>query len=235
MKKCEYCNIDHDGKFGKGRFCSIGCAKGFSTKVKRKFINEIVSLKMRNGVPKNINSVCVICKSSFITEGRKKTCSDECNVLFRSGRLIGKKYKTGDERKKGSGGLRDGGGRSKMLLYTNNVGAEMKLNSEEIEIAKIMDNLKLNWERNKKGFGYADINGKFKKFYPDFYISDYDTYLEYKGWVTTEMDHKMKDSLKRNEFKLIIIYGNNKRYCNRGLCISKIQENNFLLMMELIK
>ena len=44
--KCEYCGKEHDGSYGKGRFCSASCARGFSTKAKRKEINEKVSKKI---------------------------------------------------------------------------------------------------------------------------------------------------------------------------------------------
>ena len=41
--KCESCNIVHDGTYGSGRFCCSKCARSFSTKEKRKEINEKVS------------------------------------------------------------------------------------------------------------------------------------------------------------------------------------------------
>lgn len=41
--KCENCNTDHDGSYASGRFCSLKCAKGYSTKNKRKEINKKVS------------------------------------------------------------------------------------------------------------------------------------------------------------------------------------------------
>ena len=31
--KCENCNNDHDGTYGKGRFCSVKCARGFASKI----------------------------------------------------------------------------------------------------------------------------------------------------------------------------------------------------------
>lgn len=46
MKKCENCNYKHDGSYGSGRFCSSKCARGFSTKKKRKEINKKVSDKL---------------------------------------------------------------------------------------------------------------------------------------------------------------------------------------------
>lgn len=36
MKNCENCKSEHDGTYGSGRFCSTKCARGFSTKAKRK-------------------------------------------------------------------------------------------------------------------------------------------------------------------------------------------------------
>lgn len=44
---CENCNSDHDGTLGSGRFCSVKCQKGFSTKSKRKEINEKVSRSLK--------------------------------------------------------------------------------------------------------------------------------------------------------------------------------------------
>lgn len=41
--KCELCNKEHDGSYGSGRFCSIKCARSFSTKAKRSEINKKVS------------------------------------------------------------------------------------------------------------------------------------------------------------------------------------------------
>ena len=47
MKTCENCLKEHDGSYASGRFCSNLCAKCFSTKAKRKEINEKVSKKLR--------------------------------------------------------------------------------------------------------------------------------------------------------------------------------------------
>jgi len=43
---CEYCKNEHNGSYGSGRFCSVKCARGFSTSKKRKEINKKVSLKL---------------------------------------------------------------------------------------------------------------------------------------------------------------------------------------------
>ena len=44
---CETCEVEHDGSYGSGRFCGLQCARAFSTKTKRKEINERVSLKLK--------------------------------------------------------------------------------------------------------------------------------------------------------------------------------------------
>jgi 5-methylcytosine-specific restriction endonuclease McrA len=44
---CEYCKEEHDGEYGSGRFCNSKCARGFSTKAKRKDINKNLSEKMK--------------------------------------------------------------------------------------------------------------------------------------------------------------------------------------------
>ena len=47
MKNCEYCNEEHDGSYGSGRFCNKKCASGYSTREKRKEINQTVSKKLK--------------------------------------------------------------------------------------------------------------------------------------------------------------------------------------------
>ena len=50
---CENCGTEHSGKYGSGRFCCQKCARGFSTKLKRKEISEKVS-KALFGVARNL-------------------------------------------------------------------------------------------------------------------------------------------------------------------------------------
>jgi hypothetical protein len=45
---CINCEKRHDGNYGSGRFCSVKCARGYSTKNKRAEINSKVSAKLSN-------------------------------------------------------------------------------------------------------------------------------------------------------------------------------------------
>lgn len=121
------------------------------------------------------------------------------------------------------GGPRPGGGYSKMLPYTSKHGEEMKLNSEEIKAAQYLDSISYIWSRNWKGFPYVDFEGEDRKFYPDFYLKDLDLYVEYKGWITDKMRHKMNMANKNNaDLKLLIIVGDNKRYFDDGIPLAKL-------------
>ena len=250
IMKCEFCQIDHVGEYGSGRFCCESCARKFSTSrdnlsdLKKSvciscgeqiFINKRASQnksRCKKCFPGKYNTNnkkynCMYCDKLFIPVlNTIKFCSSLCRNKGRA-KFNSKTLKTG--RKPGSGGFRERGGKAIQYEYINIHNEKMKLNKEEIEVAKILDKLKLNWCRNKKFFNYVDIDGNPRKFYPDFYVSNFDLYVEYKGWVTDKMEHKMKNALENNDFKLLIIYGNDKRYKNKGLNLKDLQNDNSLL------
>ena len=87
---CEYCEKLHDGTYGSGRFCSLTCSRGFSTRSKRKEINEKIKKSLagkdswRNR-PRLIleEKFCEYCKVSFLTKKKqKKFCSISCGAKF---------------------------------------------------------------------------------------------------------------------------------------------------------
>ncbi|MNB84573.1 hypothetical protein D3C81_804320 [compost metagenome] len=222
MKKCENCGLNHSGDFGSGRFCCLKCARAFSTKNKRSEINEKVSVKMTKN--KTLYSkTCIWCKKKFEAPYKSKKC---CSIKCANS-------KNGSVSKPNNGGLRDGGGKSKQIEYKSSVAGSMKLNNDEIRIAKILDNLNINWERNKTGFPYVDELGNKRKFYPDFYIRDFNFFVEYKGWVDSKMKHKMNNAQSLTNFNLLIIYGHDKRYKDLGLNIEQIENNSNILFQFL--
>lgn len=83
---CEHCGKTHEGTYGSGRFCSMLCARSFSTKQKRNDINARVSDKLTK---KRLYS-CVICSSIFEPSSKgNRVCSTECKSL--SKQIAGKK------------------------------------------------------------------------------------------------------------------------------------------------
>jgi very-short-patch-repair endonuclease len=80
--KCENCEIEHDGSYGSGRFCSSKCARGFSTKAKRKEINQKVSEALTGTGNGNVKIKCKNCGKIFEREWRlrnREYCSPLCS------------------------------------------------------------------------------------------------------------------------------------------------------------
>ena len=72
--------------------------------------------------------------------------------------------------------------------------------SWEVKVAKWLDSQNIPYKVEHKGFDYIYENIT-RQYYPDFYLPDYDVYIEVKGW---ERD---KDVAKWSQFpdKLVII------------------------------
>lgn len=215
--QCEKCRSKHDGSYGSGRFCSASCARSFSTCKDRPSINSKISgdLKGRNRKYKS----CPVCGSQFF--GDRATCSPACakTRILESPGSTGRRWKVVDSSK--MGGIREGGGRSKLISYTSWSGEEMKLNKEEILVAEILDRLRIRWTRNWAWFPYTTQEGDQRKFYPDFHLLDSNIYLEYKGFVTDKMWHKMQDARTKTDFKLIIVVP--KRYEKYGILLGDLE------------
>ena len=52
---------------------------------------------------------------------------------------------------------------------------------------------------------YRSKSGRKRNYIPDFYLPDYDVYIEVKGYWTDSAKHKMKDVQKRNPVKILIL------------------------------
>ena len=86
MKVCENCENQHDGNYGSGRFCSAKCARGFSTKSKRKEINEKISNTIKGSGHGDVEIICENCESKFKTSWNKRyqrACSHSCASKLR--------------------------------------------------------------------------------------------------------------------------------------------------------
>ena len=50
----------------------------------------------------------------------------------------------------------------------------------ELKVAKYMDERKINWSKSKEHFTYI-FEEKEHEYFPDFYLKDYDLFIEVKG------------------------------------------------------
>lgn len=89
-------------------------------------------------------------------------------------------------KKQGFGGYRENAGKSKKSYYTDTFGNTVCLQSTyEQECAKVLDKLGIRWIRPK-----SLIYNETKRYFPDFYLVDYDIYLDPKNNYLAKKDRK---------------------------------------------
>lgn len=89
----------------------------------------------------------------------------------------------------------------KIYHHTSWLGNEEVLHAGwELKVAKYMDEHKIHWCKSKEHFTYV-FEGQNHEYFPDFYLKDYDLFIEVKGRM------KPKDLEKWKQFpkKLLII------------------------------
>ena len=75
--------------------------------------------------------------------------------------------------------------------------------SWEVKVAKSLDFNNIIWERPKTGFVWSDQGNTY---YPDFYLSEYDVYLDPKNEYLREKDRlKIAEAQSRNKIKVIVL------------------------------
>ena len=86
-------------------------------------------------------------------------------------------------------------GRCKKYSYSSPIAGDIKVDgSWELTFCKYADVMKLNWKRNTKRFPYIKPDGKQSTYLPDFFVEDWNSYVEVKGYETD------LDAAKWNQF-----------------------------------
>lgn len=170
---CENCNKEHDGSYGSGRFCSSKCARAFSTKIKRKEINEKVSLKLK----KNPDYFCKDCGKKLI----KKTITGYCSNCYLT--KYNKVFST-EVRTKISNANK---GRSRWNIHRN------QISYAERFWKKVLENNKIDFKR-EVAVKQADEQHCY---FLDFVIGNID--LEIDGKQHKDADRIISD-IKRDEY-----------------------------------
>ena len=75
---------------------------------------------------------------------------------------------------------------SKQSLYERKDGSKVLMDSTwEVAMAERLDHLKITWERREDmKLTYYSKSGRKKNYIPDFYLPEYDIYIEVKGYWT---------------------------------------------------
>jgi hypothetical protein len=160
-----------------------GICKFYNTEyIENKDIKEIPLLSAsRSKRPFTRIQYCSNCGVCFNASERKKTslCSDECYIHT-------KIHKNALSKKK--------------LIYK-----EVSFDSSwEITIAKLLDSLSIKWVRPKQSIKWVDLSGKERKYFPDFYLEEYDIFLDPKNPIVISKSLDKIKYLEKN-YKNILI------------------------------
>jgi very-short-patch-repair endonuclease len=183
MKTCENCGNEHDGSIGSGRFCSLKCSRSFSTKAKRKEINDKVSAKRKGIGNDSITKKCENCEATFIVSWskRNKTC---CSVSC-SGKLRWKnaEYRKNISEKSSMAAIKRHQSGKNFGWQTRKKFSASYPESLAIEV---LDSVKIEYEREFK----------IGRFFVDFVIHSSKIAIEIDGRQHEKEDRKRNDRAK---------------------------------------
>ena len=197
MSKCLWCRNDFETTTHKKarKCCSVDCAVKYAQSKTNPLVHK-QSVQRPKTFPRQKEFICVVCNKEFFHPVKsnaeiKKTCSDECY-----GKLVSQWSRSNP----------NCGGK---LGYRRFPYRGYKMDSRwEIELAKWMDAEGIKWDRSRKRhmFRWIDANGDERKYFPDFYLPDFNVYLDPKNDYYLQRDlPKLKYVM--NTHKVKIFYG----------------------------
>jgi len=179
IKICPKCNFELKSNFDK----HVNYCDGRGPRRKRP--------KQGHGWSKGLNKftderVNKISKSLQNREYKGTKHTEETKLLL--SKIMKERYESGWE---------STAGRTKKLDYESNIAGKIKVDGNwELRVAKYLDDIGVKWIRNKERFKYNNtIKNCISTYCPDFYVYDWNTFIEVKGYKTE------LDEIKWSQFK----------------------------------
>lgn len=192
MLICQYCN-----KECKSKNSHVNHERTCPSNLTRKYKNGMTGKAAWNkGLTKDTNDILLeqslIAKEKFKKGSRIPT---GFSAFTKDQRSINAK-------KQGFGGYNKNAGRSKKFYYNDSFGKEVCLQSTyELKCAEILDDLKIKWVRPN----HIKYNGN-KKYFPDFYLVDYNIYLDPKNDFLAKKDQeKISCVCEQNSVQVLML------------------------------
>lgn len=147
--------------------------------------------------------------SATIGWGRKngyltfRNASESQKLAWKTGKQNPEVYRTKEHRKIMSkfGGYKENSGRCKHIPYTRKDGVVADLQGTwELKLVQFFDQKNIQWVRNKIGYKYL-FEEKERTYFPDFFLSQLNVYVEVKGYQTLKDEAKWKQF----PFKLSVV------------------------------
>jgi hypothetical protein len=212
---CVKCRTKFNTKNSKKRYCSRTCANSrgprsdefksiVSKKNKGKKLSAESILKgilSKGQIPNHAksNTTCEVCRKDTASKTRK-TCSKECYLIY--------------NKKTSQLHPRCGGQKHTHRSTIDNIAGESYIveSSYELILAQDLNRNNILWVRPKY-MNYIDSNGNLRRYHPDFYLPDYDVYLDPKNdyLIKTDID-KINRAVEYNQIKILILDRNHLKY-----------------------
>lgn len=212
-------NCNHSLEYGKknNKFCSSSCAATYNN-IKKDYTTfkpgpkpgfkpknkSLIKNKQEKPQFTKINW-CIVCSTPFI--GNRKTCSEQCCKTSLSNSSKNRKNIF-----------------NKCVIEYNGI----KLGSKyELEVAKSLDENFIKWNQPKP-LTYFDNIGKEHKYYPDFYLPDYNIFLDPKNDFLIKNPNPYHGYSDQEKIKWTEVYNNIK------ILILNKNQLNWNIIKELI-
>lgn len=195
MNKCQYgCEQEAKYFFKNGKQC---CSKSVSLcSFRRNMVKEdYLSGKRKSGFV-NYNKKNWRHKKGVFTHSKEtinelKEKRDSNKEYFKTQEYSNKR--SIEMKSRYANGWESTAGRCKKYDYESLIAGKVKLDGKwEVIVAKHLDLLGVTWKRNKERFPYLDPQGKLRTYQPDFYVKEWNKYIEVKGYETELDKYKWK-------------------------------------------
>lgn len=192
IKECLYCKNNFTSSTHKKskKCCGKECAAKYSQMHSDKNkISESMKKYYTNNPPIKRKLNCKICNVLFVeTKNRKQTCSTYCLRKLIS--------------QNSTKNINCGGETNYKKFKYKNIWMD---SSWEVELAKWLDAKNIKWKRDRKIiFYWTDAENKKRRYYPDFYLPQYNIYLDPKNKFKLEKDsYKLNQVIKENNIRLV--------------------------------
>ncbi len=223
-KKCLNCDRTISFRLRNNKFCDSSCAASYNNKnrtrsgwtTEQKSKSATLHRKDRDPIYRTFKvnfSNCKICNKGMCQRGTKPyrvTCSRECQIIASTGL---KTYQNG---------------RKKLYKYFNkHENKEITLESSyELKIAEFLDRENIKWSRPKFIRWVDPRDNKTRYYYPDFYLPEYEIYLDPKNSYVMKLDQTKLSVITKT---IRLLYGNVDRVIEQ---INMLKEERLSLSSE---
>ena len=221
MKICPKCNSTHTKP---GTFCSRKCANSREFSDAAKLKKSIATKEaIKRGVYKHSQEYD---RSYIYTDEYRNRQSIKLKEVYKENPTLVENLRRVNTSKIVSASTREklranaiknnfGGHTSKTKLYYECVDKTIVYlqSSYEVQLAKSLDANNIRWERPLP-INWTSDNGLVHKYYPDFYLIEYDVYMDTKNDYLIIKDSKKIECVRtQNNIKLLVVDKNNLDWC----------------------